>query len=319
MPFTTAQRLFQLSVPQGLAQELGAQVDSRVFNIYRLIEVGMDPSLAKVVTTSPFVRVKATNLGLVPAVAAFLDSILSFDLSAIALFNRFTDQPNLARKSAINALIVSLKSGGVWGKLDALYVMAAADNQAARRNWIADQYNLTAVAAPTFTADRGYQGDGASSSLETSFNASVAVSPKFVQDSASISSWSRTDLTTDRDDMGNSNSLIRSRSAGGSLGARLNTATTIGSGVVLTSVGHSLARRSDAANIQTFKDGVLAMNYAVASVAPANDTFLFLGSRVAGLTTKQLAAGHMGGNLTDAEISTLYSALNTYLIAVGAA
>jgi hypothetical protein len=38
----------------------------------------------------------------------------------------------------IDALVGALKASAVWAKLDVLWVLAAADSQAARRNWIAD-------------------------------------------------------------------------------------------------------------------------------------------------------------------------------------
>lgn len=72
MPFSTAQRLEQLSVPTPLAIELGRQLDTGVYNVFRLIEMGMDSGLAKVVVTQPFDKVKATRLGMIPAVAAYI-------------------------------------------------------------------------------------------------------------------------------------------------------------------------------------------------------------------------------------------------------
>ncbi|WP_336802535.1 hypothetical protein, partial [Kaistia sp. MMO-174] len=73
-------------------------------------------------------------------------------------FARLTNQPTTARKKLYNDLIVSLKTAGVWAKLDALYVLAAADAQAARQNLVANAYNISASGSPVFTADRGYTG-----------------------------------------------------------------------------------------------------------------------------------------------------------------
>ena len=120
---------------------------------------------------------------------------VSYDAAATALFARFTTPPTSARKAVINTLIVALKDAGVWSKLDALYLFAAADSQAARQNWVQDLYNATAVSSPTFTADRGYNGDGSASYVDSGFNPTTAVTPKFVQNSAYFGLWSRTTTT----------------------------------------------------------------------------------------------------------------------------
>lgn len=72
MAFSTAQRLMQLGVATPLAKELGRQMDAGSYNVFRLIEMGMVPGLAKIVVTQPFNKVKAVQLGMVPAVASFV-------------------------------------------------------------------------------------------------------------------------------------------------------------------------------------------------------------------------------------------------------
>lgn len=109
---------------------------------------------------------------------------------AKALFARMTVPPSNARKSLINQTISALLSAGVWQKLDALYVMAAHDAQAARLNWIADQYNLTAVNSPTFTTDSGYTGNGTNAYLSTGMVASTLnASGKMKQNSLTMGAY----------------------------------------------------------------------------------------------------------------------------------
>ncbi|MEW6257105.1 MAG: hypothetical protein AB1592_14220 [Pseudomonadota bacterium] len=55
---------------------------------------------------------------------------------ATALIARMTAAPSTARATAIGALVRSLASAGLWQKLDALYLLAAHDAQAARLNWV---------------------------------------------------------------------------------------------------------------------------------------------------------------------------------------
>jgi hypothetical protein len=232
---------------------------------------------------------------------------------------RFTTQPTAARKALIDTLVGSLKTGGVWSKLDALYVLAAADSQAARQNWIQNLYNAVVVSAPVFEADRGYTGAAGPSYLNTAFNPTTATTPKFTQDSASLGVWARTNAAENTDDIGNSTAFLRSRTAANTLLARVNQASnSSGPAAIATSVGHSMARRPDNANIQTFKNGVLDQSTAVASTALSSSDIWICRGPVGGLSTKQISAAHFGQTLSDAEVTALYDGLNTYLTAVGA-
>jgi len=251
-----------------------------------------------------------------------------YEAEATALFARFTTPPTVQRKGLINALIKTLKTAGIWSKLDALYLTAAADSQAARRNWLADQYNLTAVSSPSFVADRGYAGDGSASYLSTGFTPSTATSPKFSQNSATLGVWSRTDVAADVCDIGARVSISQDstafiRNAGNQFLARLNAASVGGLGPVnLISSGMFAAIRPDAANLIAYVNGSSIGAGAVASVA-ASSLPLFLAARNEGGTpnsfsSRQYAAAFIGSGLSGPEIANLYSALNTYMAAIGA-
>ena len=244
---------------------------------------------------------------------------VSYSSEATALFARFTTPPDAARKALIDALIVSLKTAGVWAKLDALYVMAAADSQAARRNWIADQFNLTAASSPTFTADRGYQGDGATSSLTTAFNPTSAAG-LYVQNSANAGFWSLTNSAADTFDMGVAGTLaINPRTSGGVLRGQVNDGTAGNFDAQATSIGHTLITRT-AAGVRTFyKNGAAAGGGTTASTAVPNAVVPLLRLGSSGYSARQLAAAHLGSGLSAQNASDLYTALNTYLTAVGAA
>lgn len=77
---------------------------------------------------------------------------------ATALFARMTTVPTDARKAVINNFIVGAKAAGIWQKWDAVYVLAASDQQSALLNWIADTNNATTINAPAFKIDTGYAG-----------------------------------------------------------------------------------------------------------------------------------------------------------------
>ncbi len=92
------------------------------------------------------------------------------DTASIALIARMTAAPDSARRGQIDALVRALKIAGIWPKLAALYLTAAHDAQAARLNWVSGSHDLTEHGALTFTADRGYTGDGSTGYLDSGWS-----------------------------------------------------------------------------------------------------------------------------------------------------
>lgn len=245
---------------------------------------------------------------------------------ALALFARFTTPPTTQRKGQINTLIKALKAGNLWAKLDALYLMAAADSQAARRNWIADQYNLTPVSAPTFTADLGYTGDGVNSYLATGFVPSSAVSPKFVQDSATYGMWSRTAAAaasaTDFDMGGTvsgSRADMRIRRPDNTIGYLVND-TTLVTAANTDGRGMFAAIRTGNSARSIRRNKTQLSTDAIASTGvPTSSLSILAGGIGSGRSARQASAGFIGSGLSGAESDALYDALLIYLQATGAA
>lgn len=239
---------------------------------------------------------------------------------ASALVARFSTQPTNARKALIDTMVGALKTAGVWSKLDTLHVMAAADSQAARQNWKADQFNLTAVSGPAFAADRGYTGDAAAAYLATGYQ--LGISGQSLQDSNYLMVWSRTESVSSVSELANTNNSIGLRSATEQFGVR-NMVTSPSTDALATSVGMFSSARNGAATWRKSRNGVLVSGKTTASTTPAAFEMYLLGRNNNGaLATpsgRQLAASAMGGYLTEPEGLALYNALNTYLQAVGAA
>jgi hypothetical protein len=241
---------------------------------------------------------------------------------ASALFARMTSQPDGTRKGLINALISSLISGGMWSKLDMLHVTAAHDEQAACRNWVADAYNLTAVSSPTFTTDRGFASDGAASYLDTGFQPGVSAGSKALQDDNHFGLWIRNNVSGSGIDAGSTNHTINANNAG-NLSARnmAGTSDTVALSVN-TSVGHTVHSRSASATYSRYKDG-LSLGDATRTSASPNALNLFLccrnASGASAFSTREIAVAHAGSALSAGEVSSLRTALNTYLTAIGAA
>lgn len=238
-----------------------------------------------------------------------------------ALIARFTTPPTAARTALIDSLIRSLKTAGLWTKLDAFYILAAETAQAAQRNWIADAYNLTPVSSPTFTTDRGYTGNASTAHLTTGLNPTTS-GGKYTQNSATLGSWSRTDNNANYCDIGADSGVI------GSIRPRVtnllsaSTNATASLPAIATSIGLSAWSRTGASVAEVYKNGASLLADTTTSLGLPNASFVLLAR---GTTTtpdqfsgNEIAAAFIGQGLNDAEHASMFTAVNTYLVAVGA-
>lgn len=247
----------------------------------------------------------------------------AFAAESLAIFAAFTTPPTDARKTLINNCVVSLKSTGVWSKLDALYLFAAADSQAALINWKnPGTFNATTANGPTFTADRGYTGNGTDSYVDSNFNPTTASLPNFVQNSAVIFGWSLTSGQNDNGFIGygagSFNTRVTTRTTGDLMRFRANSS---GGGVDVANTNGSglyASNRSASTTNTGYKNGSSVGTSSEASAAPDNATFT-AGRASSGFSTNQIAAFGFGGSLASGEHSNLYSAILAYMQGVGAA
>jgi hypothetical protein len=102
----------------------------------------------------------------------------AFDADYLAVLNYATTQgytlPSASQRLLQNQLVLDLKDGGIWSKLDTLGVFATdGDSDFALIDWLRlSQY--TAVNSPTFTSNGGFTGNGTSSYIDTNFNPSTS-------------------------------------------------------------------------------------------------------------------------------------------------
>jgi len=242
-----------------------------------------------------------------------------------ALIARFTTPPTTARAKAINTFIGSLINAGVWAKLDCLYVTAAADSQAARRNWVQDAHNLTAVNSPTFTADRGYAGNGSTSYLNTNYNP-LTNGQQYTLNSAHVSVYNRTSRAA------NDTIIMGAASSGGGgveiyprfTGDLLPTFVNDQSGSVPNafSDGDFLGSRISPTR-STYRNGsFLGALTPTLTAVPNSNVFICcrsINGSPNGLTTDQVSGGSLGAGLDATEVAAFAAARLAYLQAVGAA
>lgn len=244
-----------------------------------------------------------------------------FGPESLALAARFEVAPTTPRLGAIDRLIVGLQAAGVWGKLDAFYVLAAHSAQAARQNWIGPNYNLTPVGVPVFTPDQGYRGNGVDAYLDTGFNPRIA-NGNFQRDHASLGFWNLTDSAHDSLDMGfytptltQGRADIRIKRGSGQMVAYLNDQTYVDRVMAPSALGLASVSRLDGTT------RVLRQNNSHVFADPAPTTGLIDGpiqilaatNSSGGRSSRLCAAAWIGAGLTQDEHVALWRGLKTYL------
>ncbi len=246
-----------------------------------------------------------------------------FSPQASQFLSRLATQPTSARQALYAACIDALVAGGVWTKLDALYLLAAANAPTALTNLRSSSFSATATNNPTFTANQGYAGDGATSLVDTNFNPTTASAPFYVQDSAHISAWVRTSRAgAAMSDMGNASGTTGTNIipffTDNSAYLRVNDNAEAEGFAVAASNGYWLGNRSSSTARQGYLNAVSVGTYlSNTSKTPINSNMVLGHGGGSGFSTDQISAASIGGSLTSGQVTTLYNALNTYLTAVG--
>lgn len=238
---------------------------------------------------------------------------------ALALFSRFTTPATDARKILISNLITGLKVAGAWAKYDAFYMCAAETNQAAQRNWVTNAFNLTEVNSPVFGADRGYTPNGTTSYCDTGFDPTTAPSPKFTRNDAYMGAWHRTDLANGAAtsfDMANTGTRITNSAAS----ASVISANCVGV-TVTEDYAKDKAWSRTASNVwRYYNSGVLSGADPRVDASSALAAFTFNIGRITAINfgLNQCSVFRFGSSLTPAEQLAEFTAIQTYMTAVGA-
>lgn len=248
------------------------------------------------------------------------------DPAAAALIARMSVTPDMARAGLIDTLVRALKGAGVWAKLDALYLLAAHDAQAARLNWVSASYGLSVSGAPGFAADRGYTGDGSAAYLDSGFNATTA-GGRFAQNDAHMGVWVGTDVANSTQfDIGSMRAAINARRA--SVPAvRLFANAVAGDELSLspaTSMGWLCWSRGGAASYLAAKNGGTPASFNQTSTGLLSLPIYILaqsstGPVATGYSTRRVQAACWGSQLSSGEMAALHGALAAYMAAIGAA
>jgi len=233
------------------------------------------------------------------------------------------------RQTLVNALILSLKGNGIFTKLDRLWLHAGENQPSALTDIIATGL-ATAVNSPTFTTDRGFNGDGVSGKyLDSNYNPATN-GVAYTLNTCHSGSWIET-LNTSADfapPLGSSVTSPSQRTI--IIDYRLTNVMQFAQNDVgfsasqSASTGHYLGNRSGASSTECYLNGGnqnTGTDAVGASIGSQN--IFILGRNLNGaidlISQHRIAATHFGGSLTSTDVSNLYNALRTYMTGVGVA
>jgi hypothetical protein len=250
----------------------------------------------------------------------------SFDADYQAVLDYATTQgytlPSSGQQTLQNQLVVDLKDGGIWSKLDTFTNFATdGDSDFALIDWkrVTD---FTAVNSPTFTTNVGFQGNGTSSYIDSNYqpgtggvnlnldSVSFGYSQAIARTTsgtaeniwgigAAVGIWIRPTTPTPRIYLNNSTLFLSATSL------NFNTVQLVS------------ANRPNNTTINVYGDGVL-LNTDSTRTSNALDTtsnMLVFKSTTTTYNNSTISMVYAGGDLT-AESADFYNAWNTYLTSI---
>ena len=244
----------------------------------------------------------------------------AYDADAQAFFTAagITDT---TQKSAVNQLVLDLKSYSIWTKMKALYPMVGGTSTTHSYNLInTAQYQLTFNGGWTHSST-GALPNGTNAYANTGFNASTQLTTT----SGNIGMYSRTNNTGIRFDFGasvGSNRLYLYSNYNGSSGYA-SYASEFGFSATNTQGLYSLGRlSSQSSNVRLIRNGSTTLyndNPSAISLPNAN---LYLAASnengsASGYSSREYALFYMSDGLTNTEISNFYTAVQTFQTTLG--
>lgn len=223
-------------------------------------------------------------------------------------------------------LLAGLAADGILPMLDRLWLFAQPTAALALVDLIAGA-TATAVNSPTFTANRGYAGNGSTSYINTGFVPSTN-GVQFGLTGAHISVYDRTNRTTGGAQamMGGGNSgnttQIRLNAGAGTCEVLVNNGFSPSASGVLTAQGFHIATRVSSTVVNYYINGAAKTlsggtdSGAISAAALCVGALLFNGG-AASFCADQVAAVTAGAALNATQAAALSSRINAYMTAIG--
>jgi len=241
----------------------------------------------------------------------------------------FTTEPSDADKRYYDTFIGALKFANIYSKIDAGWWLGGPDAQSSRLNFKnPGSLTLGLVNSPSFTAYRGFTGDGSTSYLTTGYNPS-SFGGQYTLNSAHLAIYSRTSaLVANGCDIGarvsgsDDQALVFLRSSGDLASFRLNQ-DGAGTAVSNTDASGLFVVRRSASNAEAlFRNGSSIGTDTTTTNAIPNLAW-FIGAcnqngSAAFFTNRQLLFACAGASLTDQNITDLNAAVAAFATSIGA-
>jgi len=263
-----------------------------------------------------------TQLGLIGS-----EEVRDFDIDAQAFFDRVTTAGgtlSATEKTAINTLVIQMKTDGIWTKMKAIYPMVGASAAACAQNLKSSSFTGTFTSGWTF-ASTGATPNGTSAYMDTSFNPN---SQSLSTTSAHNSLYQRQDSIsgTSRAKMGAAFDLLLVDSIG--LGFFSGGTREVGiiaaasqfeyapSGTSTATKGSFLINTNSNRNAQHWIGGSKNGSTVTQSGNMPNRT-IYVGATNTGSATlyyfnREIAFASIGDGLTDTEASNFYTAVQSF-------
>ena len=235
-----------------------------------------------------------------------------FDADYQAVLNYATTQgytlPSSSQQAKQNKLLVDLKAGGIWSKLDTFGVFATdGDSDFALIDWIR-LTDYTAVNSPTFTTNVGFQGNGTSSYIDSNYNAQID-GTNYTTTNASTGFWSEL-MTHDANYIyGGGSSYFRDLSQ-----SLFRQAINDGDGTnrisPLGEFKYCHSDRSSSTVKNLYENGVQLGPYTMLSSSEAT-SFMIL-KFLTSYSSSKISCFYCGASMTS-EVTDFYNAINTYI------
>lgn len=252
------------------------------------------------------------NTAFVNAFNTYLYNINNLDSDYVAVLNRAItlgySLPTFSQIIKQNQLVVDLKAGGVWNKLDVLYIFANdGGSDFATLNWKSPAlYQATLVNSPSFTANQGFVGNGSSSFINANFNPSTN-GVNYTLDNASISTYVfSAGFSPIAGSLGGDNRLALGSSASN---YRLNTSSGLNSSFSFDGTGLKSFNRRTSTNLTLFNGLIGANRTATSTGLPVSSYILRYTSNYG---TSRISTYSMGASLVS-ENTAYVNAINTYI------
>jgi hypothetical protein len=244
-------------------------------------------------------------------------SIGGFDADYQAILDYATTQsytlPSASQQIKQNQLVLDLKAGGIWSKLDTFAIFATdGSSDFALIDW--KRLSLyTAFNSPTFTANEGFQGNGTSSYIDLNYTTNtnwVNVS----QNNVCLFANNLVDVSPSQNAVLGSVSnyvTFNLKNTSNQFSTRLHS-STIGGITSLGAIGRGYVSRNNSSNYDCYFNGNFEGTASTTSILVTTAMRLFVQGPFTFYNTKTSYVGY-GAYLDATEIGNLDNSLNTYL------